>query len=390
MFEIGLDLSSYKINASEFTRSRNELILKNIGFKDLEPHSIVGGEIIDSIVLVNGLKELWKNFKFKNKSVNIGLSGIKNIIKEIELPVIDEKEIENAIKYQVNDFLPIAKDNLIFDYYVIEKRPSSVKIMLVGVLKSMINNVLETVNSAGLNVNSIDLNCFSLYRIIKHSLDLKQSFEEKDKKTICSVYIGNDVSIIEFYINNEIRYPRFISSSVNTFIENLKKKLKSESIDVMAIINSFDFEILNLKEAKKIKTISEKNEQSANDDTYDKNNKNTDNIEEDLKETEKLLSRESMKLSANQLINEISRSIDHFLQENRENEIEKIIISGENFKNLDKYIENNIKHPIERFDICSKFSTDIYKKSNILKEINISDLSNRMLLSCGLAIRGFK
>ena len=121
MFEIGLDLSSYKISAVELFKKRSDIYIKNAGTIDIEPHAIVGGELIDSVVFTNGLKDLWKNFKFQKKEVNLGLSGIKLIVKEIELPVTDDKDIEKSINYQIYEYIPIARENILFDFYVIEK-----------------------------------------------------------------------------------------------------------------------------------------------------------------------------------------------------------------------------------------------------------------------------
>jgi type IV pilus assembly protein PilM len=163
MFEIGLDISSTKISAVECLKTNKGIFINNAGIIDIEPHAIAGGELVDSIVLADGLKNLWKNAKFQKREVNLGLANTKLIIKEIELPVTEDKEIENAIKYQVEDYFPIAKDNLIFDYYVIEKKAGVSKVMIIGALKNMINNYIEAVQSAGLVINSIDLNCFALY-----------------------------------------------------------------------------------------------------------------------------------------------------------------------------------------------------------------------------------
>ena len=106
MFEIGLDISSSKISAVECFKTNKGIFIKNAGTIDIEPHAIAGGELVDSIVLVDGLKKLWKNFKFQKKEVNLGLASTKLVIKEIELPVTEDKEIEkySGIKISTINF----------------------------------------------------------------------------------------------------------------------------------------------------------------------------------------------------------------------------------------------------------------------------------------------
>ena len=420
MFEIGLDISSNKISAVECFKTNKGIFIKNAGTIDIEPHAIAGGELVDSIVLVDGLKKLWKNFKFQKKEVNLGLASTKLVVKEIELPVTEDKEIENAIKYQVEDYFPIAKDNLIFDYYVIEKKTGSSRVMIIGALKNMINNYTEAVQSAGLVINSIDLNCFAFYRAANYINNFKNLKLSESGKGFCLVYFGQEVSIVEFADENELRYPRFVSISINNYIENLGRKIKTSNEELLRIIKEFDFEKLLIKENKKNADLTSQQKEVLNDAnikkaeiqepilTADEDFKKIieENINsslsqfkttvpvldtQDLKEGENLLEiRDCLKVSANQLVNEISRSVDHFLQENRNIKIEKILISGEKLINLDKYIEKNLKLAVERIDISKLLPEDFSKKNTVFKVEDLSDINGRLIISSGLALRGVK
>jgi len=452
MFEIGLDLSSNKISAVELFKKRNDIYIKNAGIVDIEPHAISSGELVDSVVLTNGLKELWKNFKFQKKIINIGLSGIKLIIKEIELPLTEDKDIERAINFQIDEYIPFPKENIIFDFYTIEKGSNSSKIMLIGVMKNVINSFVKAVEDAGLKVNSVDLNCFAFYRALNFLYNFKKLLLAESNSSLCLIYFGIDTSIIEFAYNNEVRYPRFINSSINSFIDNLNKKLNLPMDELKRKIFEFDFELLLMKESKKKKDEDNKNinqEQEINNSlkSLNEDNKNNsinnlnsnndaaneigsnlssdylnDNIsneegnkinniqnteevknfgdldqknknvvtEKDNIEDLSLKIKDSLKISANQLVNEIIRSNDHFLQENRDLKINKILIAGENLKNIDKYIEKNLKIPVERISINKIIYNDLLKKNNLFKEGNLDNLANNLIIPTGLALRGIK
>jgi len=421
MFEIGLDISSNKLSAVECIKTTKGVFIKNYGIIDIEPHAITNGELIDSIVLIDGLKDLWKFFKLKKKEVNLGLSNTKLIIKEIELPVTDDKEIENALKYQIEDYFPIAKENLVFDYYIISKTAGSSKIMIIGALKNMIDNYAEAVQSAGLIINSIDLNCFALYRSANYVNNFKSLKLLESGKNICLVYFGQEVSIIEFADENELRYPRFMNDSVNNFAENLGRKLKISNEELLKIVKEFDFKKLMIKEIKKNASPIILQKETANADSVIENNKqepvlsvdeefkniveekiysdidspkidfpDSAPIQANQKEEETAEIKNSLKVSANHLIIEINRSIDHFFQENRNIKLEKILISGEKLINMDKYIEKDLKLPVERIDIEKLIPENIIKNNTELKNEDSSDLSSRLVIACGLALRGIK
>lgn len=386
MYEVGLDISSNKISASAFVKKGSNLFLKNCGYIEVERHAVEASEIIDSVVLVNGIKELWKNYKFSNKTVNVGISDTKIVLKEIVIPLVDEKEIDNAIRYQIGEFVPIPKENLIYDYYIIEKKDNSSVVMIVGVMKSIVENIVTVLKSAGLKINAIEANCFSLFRMADRYFDFKNRHKEDENNSDCIVYFGNDISIIEFINKEELRYPRFINSSVSVFNENLSKKISVSPEEAASILDDFDMELLLSKDpSKKARTVSENSEVTDN----------TDNGEVKKEESEKTgdkntLIKDSVKISANQLINEITRSIEHFLQENRSFSIEEIMLCGENLKNMEKYISKNLKYNLKRIDLTAKFLPDILKRSFLFKDIDKSKIADSMILSCGLALRGMK
>jgi len=179
MLSVGLDLSSNKISIVEIVKNRRGVFIRNAVLEDIPDNSIVKGEIQDAVVLSRSLKEIWRKYKISGRKVYVGFSNQKAIVKEIKLPLTDEKDIASSIKYQISDFIPITKNNIFYDYYIMEKGDDFSKIMLVGVVKSMITNVIESLKNAGLITQAIDLSCFALYRVIDHIYDLEKIKEEK-------------------------------------------------------------------------------------------------------------------------------------------------------------------------------------------------------------------
>jgi Tfp pilus assembly PilM family ATPase len=295
-------------------------------------------------------------------------------------------------------------------------------------MKNAVNNFVEAAKDAGLKVNSVDLNCFAFYRAVNFLYNFKKITLKENQSSFCLVHFGQEVSIIEFADANELRYPRYINSSLNSFIENLNKKLDLSNEELKRKIMEFDFETLLIKEIKKRKTeqrfsreeninFSIENNNLSDSNNINKNNfnsfenkliknnaaeinmglnnlnqedKNSIKKPDDPEEDVLINIKDSLKISANQLVNEIIRSNDHFLQENRDLKINKILISGENLINLDKYIEKNLKIPVERINMDKIINPDLFKKNNLFKFENINNYSDKLIISLGLALRGIK
>jgi len=266
MQAIGLDLSSNKISVVELVKTRRGLFIRNAGIDEIEAHSIARGEVQDPVVLSTGLKNIWKKFKISGVKVYVGVSNQKVIVKEIQIPVTEEKEIDNSIKYQINDFMPVPKNNIIYDYYVMEKGDGFSKIMLVGAVKDMISNVVDALRNARLVPLAIDLNCFALYRIVDYVYGFGEIKKKKDSLSYCVVHLGLEISIVEIIKDGTLKYPRFIAISIKTFIDNLSKKLKKNADYCEKLVKNFDFSSLLEDEYKENSTKKTKGEEEDNED----------------------------------------------------------------------------------------------------------------------------
>jgi len=384
MSAVGINLSSSKISVIELAGSRKDIIIKNMVKAELPSNSIIKGEVQNPIILANGLKEIWKKYKISDRKVFIGIANQKVIVKEVKIPVVDDIEIANSVKYQISDFIPIPKDNIIYDYFVIEKEESFSRLMLVGALKSMIDNVVESFKKAGLIAQAIDLNCFALYRTIDYIYGLEKDVKKNESNVFCIAYLGREISIIGIIQNNYLKYPRFTSTSINSFIERIYKEIKKDNKYCEEIIDKFDFRSLLAEGGIKGKTIKEQSNNSSSAKSQKKEDEKSD--KDNIENIEDKNITEIMKDTADHVIYEISLSLEHFLQENPKNKIDKIILTGEYIKNIDKYIKQKLNYKVEILNISDYFSLKYLLKNPNYRDKNLNYLLDP--LSIGMALRG--
>jgi type IV pilus assembly protein PilM len=393
MISVGLDISSKNISIIEVIKNRKGTAIRNAVNFEISPDAIRKGELQDPVVLSKGLKDAWKKFKISGRNVYVGLSNLKAIVKEVELPLVDDDEIRNSLKYQINDFIPIPKNNILYDYYIMEKKKSSSKIMLVGAMKSMITNVIEAVKGAGLISEAIDLNCFSLFR----TLDYVYNFS-RNKNSLCVVNIGQDVSLIEIIENDTLKFPRFLSDSVSTFTDSLVRMTSNDADLSTEIINNFNFTDL-LKGSIGIKKTKDPVESKTNIDTEDI--KSSKGNKPAVKEKKVDSAKEKIKIAlsdentikavsgaADNLINEIKMSIERYIQEYSKIKIEKIVLTGINLLNFDKYIKHETNYKVEKLDCSGYFLLDSLKKNPDFDSFDLYEILNP--LAIGMALRGIK
>jgi type IV pilus assembly protein PilM len=356
---VGIDISSNIITLVELTRSRKGVVIKNAAEFEISPESIKKGELQDPVALSKGLKNAWRKNRFSGRNVFAGLSNLKAIVREVELPLVNREEIDNSLKYQINDFIPIPRDNILYDYYIMEQTEGSSKLMLAGAMKSMINNVIEAIKSAGLITQAIDLNCFSLFRTIDEVYDLK-----KDDETNCAVYIGKEISIIEILRGDTLKFPRFLSNSISTFIDNIEKSTGADGEKARQSLAGYDFKTI----------IPGKDDSVSSGDKKEK---------DDAEDTEDENIIKSIKSTADNLINEIRMSVEHFLQEDTKLKIGKILLTGKKLDNIGEYIKYKTNYRVEEINISEGFTVEM-----INKDIDTGKILDP--LPIGMALRGIK
>ncbi|MCK5567525.1 MAG: hypothetical protein KAI62_06395 [Actinomycetia bacterium] len=161
-------------------------------------------------------------------------------------------------------------------------------------------------------------------------------------------------------------------------------------------MDSFDFSNL-LKGSAGIKKTKETVKSETNENTKtSKENKSVPKgrkIETDKDKIKIVLDDENtikaISNTADNLINEIKMSIEHYIQENSKTKIEKIVLAGNNLLNFDKYIKQETNYKVEKLDCSGSFDLDSLKKNPAYS--SFSDLYKILNpLAIGMALRGIK
>jgi type IV pilus assembly protein PilM len=383
MSAVGLNLSSSHISIVDLFKARKDVIIKRLVIDEVPANAVEKGELKDPEAMSAGLKEIWRKHRISDRKVFIGIANQKVIAKEVQIPVLNDEEINNSIKYQIGDFIPIPKNNIIYDYYIVEKGENSSKLMLVGTLKSMINDIAKSFKDAGLFAQAIDLNCFAFYRTLDYIYGLEKNGKSKDLNSFCAVNLGYDISIFEIIQANELRYPRFSSSSIRSFYDKIFKINQNDGY-CKKIISEFDFKTLITSAKKKANPKKETSKESS-----DKSDKKDEKTQEEKKEMiaaddERII--RIMKDAADQFIYEIRLSIENFLQENPKFKIDKIILSGKYIRNIEKYIEQEINYKVELLKIADYFSLKYIRNSPLYRVEDLNHIIDP--LAVGMALRG--
>lgn len=162
---IGLDIGSSYIKTVKLKESKGSYELELFDVHPLPPELIVDGAIIDSLRLVDSIKEMTGKAGIKSKEAVISISGHSSvIIKRIALPEMSEEELSESIKFEAEQYVPFDIEDVNLDFQIIgpTEEPGQMDVILVAVKKEIINEYTSVVKEAGLTPIIVDIDSFAL------------------------------------------------------------------------------------------------------------------------------------------------------------------------------------------------------------------------------------
>ncbi|MBI4691559.1 MAG: type IV pilus assembly protein PilM [Nitrospirae bacterium] len=316
---IGLDIGSSYFKVVQLKDTKKGYELELFDMLSIPTEIIVDGAIIDSLRLVDTLKELIKKSRIKTKDTVIGISGHASvIIKRISLPEMSEEDLGESIKFEAEQYVPFDIEDVHIDFQILGPReePGQMDVILVAVKKDIINEYVTVVKEAGLNPIIVDVDAFALENMYEIN------YEIEPDKNVALVNIGAST------INMNI-----VKGGVSVFTRDssLGSNLHTEAIQ-----KAFGVTYENAERLKKGEPV----EGVSAEDTY------------------------SVIMSASEeIIGEVSRSLDYYKSTTLHEDISEVILGGGGalIKDFPRVlsekigVESRVIEPFKNISIPKKF-----------------------------------
>jgi type IV pilus assembly protein PilM len=284
--------------------------------------AVVDGEIVDVGAVSAAIKELWRHSKVRGKNVSAGVSNQRVIVRLIDLPFMERGELQNAIQYQAQDYIPMAVEDSILDFQIIgdyrtQNDEHMMEVLLVAAHREMIANVVAAVEGAGLKLDQIDVSSFAVVGALMGDSD--KVLPDDDAQATAIIHISSGLTNITVVERGVPRFNRISSLAGNTFThavanvlnigfdeaEDLKRRIGCPSIDAVA-----------------------------------------DSMVEGVDPEYVPVVQESIEREVNKFIAEVRRSLDYYLTQTAQvRTIHRILLtgSGAQLRNLASYLEKGLQ-----------------------------------------------
>jgi len=156
---------------------------------------IVGVEIpkgiIENYEVVN-VKELgkvissaWRSHGIRERSVGLVVPEFSTFAKTLEIPKIEISELDEAVRWQAQDYFPSETANMVLDWKIVDSTRTTFQVLAVAISEKVLAGYVDSVGMANLYPLVVETPSISLTRVSDH-----------DKAGKLVIYNGREETII--------------------------------------------------------------------------------------------------------------------------------------------------------------------------------------------------
>ena len=170
----GLEIGATKAIAAQARLQGGQIVAERVADRRLPAGLMRDGLVTDPERLASELKSLFSEHKL-SKRVRVGLATPRTVLRVIDLPPLDDKDIRTALIMQAQERIPMPLERAVMDFHKVglvdTPEGQRLRVIVVVTERESVDVLLETLRRAGLKPEGIDLAVFSVIRSLNHHVD---------------------------------------------------------------------------------------------------------------------------------------------------------------------------------------------------------------------------
>ena len=355
---VGIDLEQSSIAGVQVKGAGQGYSLTHVSVRALPEGLVFEGEVVDVDALAVELKAFWKESGFTGKRFSLGVANQKIVVRTMEFPIIDAKELRSAIEFQAQESIPIPLADAILDFQVLATVPSEdgagrQKVLIVAAQRDMIAQFMEAAKKAGLSIDGIDLQAFALMRSVAPPVAFVDVGAPQSADAAALVNIGSGITNLVVAVNGLPQFTRVVNVGYDGLVQALvdNRGLTRGEADALRIMVGL----------------------SGDDPPVG-----------DLEATTVAEVHEVLDVSCEAFADEIRRSIDYYHSQEHEGQIATLLLSGEGAltRNICAYLSQALHLDVQ---LGNPLQHILENKSQV-PQPELEAMSPRLAIALGLAI----
>lgn len=165
----GLDIGTTSIKALSLKKGGGAFEIESLGIVPSPAKGIVSESPADLKVFTDAVRQAIAAAGIRQKEVNIALPESQVYTKIIEMPALSEKELAAALKYEMEQYIPLPLDQVKTDWQILATQAGqnkTTRVLLVAASLNLINKYELVMDELGLTPSTIETEMLSVHRSI--------------------------------------------------------------------------------------------------------------------------------------------------------------------------------------------------------------------------------
>jgi type IV pilus assembly protein PilM len=166
---IGFHMSSVALKCLELEFTHGGTKIKGYGKVPFPKGAINGDHIADRAAVLTAIKHMLErpgNGSFTTNRVVVSIPEPKSFIRVITMPLMADTQIESAILFEAEAYIPLPMDQVYFDWQVIRRLTDSMEVLIIASPKDYVDGLLSLLGDAGLKVAALEVESQSVVRAL--------------------------------------------------------------------------------------------------------------------------------------------------------------------------------------------------------------------------------
>ncbi|MCK5044471.1 type IV pilus assembly protein PilM [Candidatus Parcubacteria bacterium] len=232
----GMDISKSSLKIAKLKKKRGVLGLASFGKIPIKPGVIQKGKIKKEDDLIEAIKKSLdkiKGEKLGTKYAVISLPEEKAFLQVIRMPLMEEENLEEAIRFEAENYIPLSIDTVYLDFQIIPSPHNHLDyldVLIAALPKETINPYVSCLKKAGLQPVALEIESSAITRaLIKN---------EESPFPVLVIDLGANSTSFVIFRGYSLRFTSSIPVSSQKFTIAISRTLK---------INEGEAEKLKLK-----------------------------------------------------------------------------------------------------------------------------------------------
>lgn len=167
----GLDIGASTIKLVWLDKEKDGYSLRSAHRSAAPIKGMLSESPLDQEEMAQAIQRAVIEAKINSKTVNVAVSESQVYTKVLEMPPLSDRELQSAIYYEAEQYIPVPLANISLTWSVLERPEKTesggkMKVLMVGAPNALINKYQKVLTMAGLEINALETEILSAIRAL--------------------------------------------------------------------------------------------------------------------------------------------------------------------------------------------------------------------------------